>query len=58
MKTKANRTSKEVKKEAKKAMKCHCDASIVILSRVLDDSGHGSYICVCPCCALQVLISR
>lgn len=26
MKTKVNRTSKEVKKEAKKAMKCHCDS--------------------------------
>lgn len=58
MKTKVNRTSNEVKKEAKKVMKCHCDASIVILSRVLDDHGHGDYTCWCPCCGLQVLISR
>ena len=58
MKTKVNRTSKEVKKEAKKAMKCHCDASIVILSRVLDYSGHGSYHCWCPGCDQQINITR
>lgn len=58
MKTKVNRTSKEVKKEAKKVMKCHCDASIVILSRVLDDHGHGDYTCLCPSCGQQVTISR
>lgn len=58
MKTKVNRTSKEVKKEAKKMMNCNCNASIVILYRAIDDHGHGNYICVCPHCALQVLISR
>lgn len=58
MKTKKIRASKEVKKEAKKMMNCHCSASIVILYRNIDNHGHGNYICVCPCCGLQVLISR
>nr|DAT57343.1 MAG TPA: Cysteine-rich domain protein [Caudoviricetes sp.] len=39
-------------------MNCNCNASIVILYRAIDDHGHGNYICVCPHCALQVLISR
>lgn len=45
-------------KEAKKMMNCNCNASIVILNRSIDDHGHGDYTCWCPCCGLQVHISR
>lgn len=58
MKTKTVRASKEVKKEAKKMMNCHCNASIVILNRNIDDHGHGDYTCWYPCCGLQVDITR
>lgn len=58
MKTKTIRASKEVKKEAKKIMGCHCNASIVILYRNIDDHGHGNYICTCPSCSELVTVSR
>lgn len=56
--TNTNRTSKEIKKEAKKAINCQCKTSIVILSRVLDYKGHGIYHCWCPGCGQHSDISR
>lgn len=55
---KNERTSKTVKRYAKKSIGCHCAESVAILTKNENNDATGTYICWCPGCNKKMSIAK